>query len=250
MATALAARLPVPTDPPPARGVLDYLGYEGCVRLPLPIDAASIAAEIDRLPAEVWQAADRDPVVQEAVESFFVVGHPRGPHPLPPEDRPVLERLPSLRQLLREAIPATPTRAITARLRPDGIIPIHTDTPRHFRATVRLSIQIAAAGGQRLLCGGRWYDLEVGEVWAIDNLRPHAVLSSGGARTNVLVDCVPSDALAQLLAAGERDLGVVDETASAAMEAHSRAHYRARRWRALRYELWKRWRRRDWRIGA
>jgi hypothetical protein len=59
--------------------VLHYLGCKGCVRLPLPVDASSIAAELDRLPSEAWEAADRDPVVQEAVESFFVVGRPRGP---------------------------------------------------------------------------------------------------------------------------------------------------------------------------
>jgi hypothetical protein len=246
MALAPTPLLPVPTDPPPADGVLRYLGIEGCVRLPLRADAARIATELDALPADAWGQASRDPVVQASVESFFAIGYPRGPRPVPPDDRPVLGRLPYLRRLLRETVAAAPTRAIVARLRPRGLIPVHADTPRFFRGTVRLSIQVSAEGVQRLFCNGLWYDQAPGEVWAIDNLTPHGVHNAAAqARVNVLVDYLPSSELARLLAEADGGRGVRDDAATHEIEMLSRERYRRYRWRAIRYEIFKRlWRRR------
>ncbi len=245
MAEPLTAALPVPTDPPPDDGVLRYLGFDGCVRLPITVDAARLAAELDRLPAGEWGRASRDPVVQGSVESFFAIGYPRGPRPVPPDDRPVLERLPYLRWFLREKIVAAPTRAIVARLLPHGLIPIHTDTPRFFRGTLRLSIQVVAEGVQRLYCDGLWYDTTPGEVWAIDNLRPHGVYNTGSSpRINVLADYKPSSELVRFIAEGEHGIGVTDAVAQRAIESMSRERYRKNRWRGARYELFKRlWRR-------
>ncbi|MBM4269438.1 MAG: hypothetical protein FJ144_23005 [Deltaproteobacteria bacterium] len=209
------------------------------------VDAARLAAELAELPEDAWGRASRDPVVQASVDSFFAVGHPRGPRPLPPEDRPWLARLPYLREIVRERIPASPTRVIVARVRPGGLIPIHTDTPRFFRGTVRLSIQIAAQPNPRLFCGDRWYEMAPEEVWAIDNLRPHGIRNPGTtARLNVLADYLPSAELLTLVEQGERGLGVEDARASAELREQSRRRYREYRWRGIRYEIWKRlWRR-------
>jgi Aspartyl/Asparaginyl beta-hydroxylase len=241
-----ASALPAPGGPPPEHGVLRQLGFDGCVRLPLTVDTTALTRELEGLPGDFWTQADRDPVVQASVESFFAIGHPRGPRPLAPEDRPPLAHLPRLRWLLRETIPATPTRAIVARTCPHGLIPIHTDTPRFFRATLRLSIQVVAAGRQQLYCGGLWYDMAPGEVWAIDNLQPHGIENAADSpRINVLADYVPSDALAATIAAGEAGLGVRDDAATRAIQAATRERYRRNRWRSARYELFKLlWRRR------
>jgi hypothetical protein len=151
-----------------------------------------------------------------------------------------MRHLPYLRHLLRETVAAVPTRAIVARLLPNGLIPLHTDTPRFFRGTLRLSIQVVADGIQRLYCDGLWYDMRPGDVWAIDNLKPHAIHNSGtGARINVLVDYVPSNALVSLIAEGEPGLGMRDPAAGVAIESMSRERYRKHRWRSLRYELFK-----------
>lgn len=242
---AASPALAVPIDPPPEHGVLRHLGIDECVRLPLRVDAARIGEELAALPAEAWGRASRDPVVQASVESFFAIGHPRGPRPLPPEDRAPLARLPYLRHVLRDLVPATPTRAIVARLAPHGLIPIHTDTPRFFRHTVRLSFQVAADGVQSLFCDGVSYAQQAGEVWAISNLVPHGVHNTGGgARINVLADYLPSQELVQLLARGERGLGVRDASATSTIEALSRERYRTHRWRGIGWELFKRvWRR-------
>jgi aspartyl/asparaginyl beta-hydroxylase len=240
MPRPLTVPLPIPTDPPPRDGVLRYLGFDGCVRLPIRVDPAGVAAELDRLPVNAWGQANRDPIVQASVDSFFAIGYPRGPRPVPPDDRPVLMQLPYLRRFLRETIAATPRRAIVARLRPHGLIPIHTDTPRFFRGTLRLSIQVAAEGTQRLFCNNLFYDMAPGEVWAIDNLKPHGLQNSGDRpRTNILVDYVPSNDLVHLVSAGEDGLGVRDEAAQRLIESLTRERYRANRWRSIRYELFK-----------
>ena len=242
----MAEALHVPTDPPPEAGVLRHLGIDGCVRLKMRVDAPRLVEELDGLSGETWSRANRDPVVQASVDSFFVIGYPRGPRPLPPDDRAALARLPYLRRLLREVVPASPTRAIVARMRPHGLIPIHTDTPRFFRGTVRLSIQVSAGAVERLFCNGLWYDLVPGEVWAIDNLSRHGVRNgSAEPRINVLADYAPSPELARLLLEGEPGLGVQDDVATGEIEASSRERYRRYRWRGIGYEIFKRvWRRR------
>jgi len=237
--------LPGPDEPAPPDGVLVHLGIDGCVRLRLRIDAAVLAAELARLPDAAWQSADRDPVVHAHVDSFFVIGHARGPLPLPPEDRTPLAALPRLRELLRTTVPATPVRGIVQRLHGGGLIPIHTDTRRYFDRTVRLSFHIASDGPQRLYCNGAWYTAAPGEVWAIDNLHPHGVPNRGAAaRINVVADYEPSPALIALLLAGETGLGQRDDDASRTLQAQTQSHYRRRRWQSLRYELGKLWRRR------
>jgi hypothetical protein len=238
--------MPVPTDPPPRDGVLRYLGYTGCVRLPLRVDAPRLADELACLPADTWGQAARDPVVLGAVESFFAIGYPRGPKPLPPEDRPVLARLPYLRHILRDLLPGQPVRAIVARQSACGLVPIHIDTPRFFRGTVRVSIQVDAAGPQGFYCDGLRYDLAPGEVWALDNLRPHGIRNTGArARTSVIADLRPSAGLAQLLLAGAADQGQVDAAGVAELAAQSKRHYRQNRWRSWRYQIFRmlwRWR--------
>jgi kumamolisin len=151
-----------------------------------------------------------------------------------------LAQLPDLRRFLRDTIAASPTRAIVARLQSRSIIPIHTDTPRFFRGTIRLSVPVVADDIQSLYCNGLVYRMAPGEVWAIDNLRPHGVHNPGdGPRVNVLADYAPSTALIELVAAGERGLGCQDEAEQRTIESLSRQRYRTHRWRSVRYELFK-----------
>lgn len=246
MTMALPAPASVPTDPPPPAGVLRHLGIAECLRLPLGADAARLAAELDALPPDAWGPARRDPVVQASVDSFYAIGYPRGPRPMPPDDRPLLARLPYLRALLREAIPAPPTRAIVARIRPHGFIPVHKDTLRFFRGTVRLSIAVRTGPTQRLFCDGLWYDQAPGEIWAVDNLAPHGVRNAAPVpRVNVLADYLPSPALVRLLLGAERSLGEADDAGTHEIERLSRERYRQYRWRGIGWEIFKRvWRRR------
>lgn len=234
--------LPAPTDPPPSGGTLRSLGFAGCVRLPLRFDAPRLAAEIDALPEEGWERGGPGPVVLATVDSNYVIGFQSDTRPCPPIDRPTLTRLPYLRELLRETIPAEATRARIACLYPQSVIPIHKDQQRE--GTIRLSLQVDAEGAPRFFAGGRWYDMAPGEIWAIDNAGPHGIHNSGQRkRTTIVADYVPSEDLVRLVAAGDHDLGREDGSALDRLLELTRERHRSRRWAYIRYGFVKRWRR-------
>lgn len=234
-------------DRPPRQGMLRHLGHRGCLRLPVPFDVAGILHEVDALPADTWGLAGRDPLVLAEVQSFFAIGHPRGPRPIPPQDRAVLARLPILHRLLRQQLPAEPRRAIVARQAAGGLIPLHRDTPRNFRGTLRLSIQLDADGTQAFFCDGLSYGLAPGEVWAIDNLRTHGILNTGRRpRTSLIVDLWPSPELERLLTAGEAGFGRADPSGHAQLVrlTRQRCGGPGHRLQRLGWEVSKRLRRR------
>lgn len=205
---------------------------DGCVRLPLRVDAARLAAELSALPEAAWHDRGRDPVVLGAVDSLFVVGYPRGRRLRPADDRPVLAQLPYLRDILHRQIAPAPKRAVVARQQPGGLVPVHTDAAHVFRDLVRLSIQVAADHPQNFFCGGRWYRMAVGEVWAVDNLKPHAIRNDGSnPRINVIVDYDARGPLAELISAGDADLGCRDDDATQVIERDSRALRHRQRWK-------------------
>ncbi len=202
------------TDAATARGFFARLGLEGCVRLPLRVAWERIGGELSRLPESTWSRKDRNPFTNADVLSFYAVGHRRGPVVHHTDDLPPLSELPSLREVVREELPGATRRVIVASLRAGGLIPRHRDAAEFFRDTIRLSICIAADEDARTLCGGRWYRMRPGEVWALDNLSPHGVLNDGReARIHVVVDKEPDDSLLDLLRGGDRELGVVDAAA-------------------------------------
>jgi hypothetical protein len=234
----------VPSDPPPSDGVLRHLGFTGCVRLQVRVDAPRLYSEIAELPEEVWQRAKPGPVVLASVRSLYAIGYQSATRPNPPEDRPALARLPVLHQVLRESIPAPAVRARIATLDGQGLIPIHTDAPRDFCGTVRLSIQVHSGGLQRFFCGGQWYEFRAGDVWVVDNLRPHGLSNPDASeRISVIADYQPSNELVELIERGEHGLGRPDAAAQQQLEALTTQRHRQLRWAQLRYGLVKRWRR-------
>ena len=195
-------------------GVLGRLGFSGCVRLPTRVDAECIAAELARLPAEAWTALDRDPFVHADVHSIHALGERRGRIVVHTNDLPVLASLPALREAVRTELPGSPRRVVVARLPPGGLIPRHTDFPGFYTDTIRLSICITSDDGVRVHCAGRWYTMQPGEVWALGNLAPHAVVHRGHLpRIHAVADVEPDEALLALVRAGEADLGAVDTAA-------------------------------------
>ncbi len=195
-------------------GILGQLGFSGCVRLPTHVDAERIAAELARLPAGAWTTNDRDPFVHSDVHSIHALGERRGRIVVHTDDLPVLASLPALREAVRADLPGNPRRVVVARLPPGGFIPRHTDFPGFYTDTIRLSICITSDAGVRLHCAGYWYTMQPGEVWAVGNLAPHAVVHRGQLpRIHAIVDVEPDEALLALVRAGDADLGAVDTSA-------------------------------------
>lgn len=227
---------------PPRHGILRQLGHRGCVRVPLQFDVSALRQELEALDPSAWGRAGRDPLVLASVHSFFAIGHPRRRGAQASDDPGLLDSLPVLRRLLTEQLPGYPSRAIVARHLSEKLIPLHRDTPRYFRGSVRLSIQVDADGPQAFYCEELRYDFAVGEVWAIDNLQRHGIFNAGRRpRTTVIVDLAPSPQLEALLAAGNGGLGRQDPEGYSKLRRLTRQQCGGpvQRWQRLRWELKK-----------
>ena len=180
----------------------------GCLRLPLAVDAAAIAAEVAALGPGVWGSTGGRVGVHRAAEALFLRGHAPAEGDLPIEDRPVLAHLPAIRDLLAR-IGAPPRRCLLARLPPGRAVAAHIDQGPYFAGTLRLHVPVTTSDRVYMFCAGLTYRLRPGEVWALNNGARHGVLNDDPAlaRTHLICDFLPADGLLALLAAGERALG-------------------------------------------
>ncbi|MEZ5458156.1 MAG: aspartyl/asparaginyl beta-hydroxylase domain-containing protein [Steroidobacteraceae bacterium] len=207
------------TRPGDPSAMLDLAGHApidkqtlvgGCIRLPLRIDPAPLQAELAALPAELWGRRDGRVGVHEVADAIFLRGHAPAQGELPIDDRPALSLLPSVRTLVFDRVPAEPMRCLIARLPPGAVVKPHIDRAPYFAKTLRVHVPLQTHDQAYMLCNGRSYRMAEGEFWLLNNSTTHAVWNAhpSASRTHLICDFLPSDALMQLIRAGERDLGV------------------------------------------
>jgi Aspartyl/Asparaginyl beta-hydroxylase len=181
-----------------------------CVRLRTRIDPLLLKQEVDALPATLWGGTAGRVGVHQNAEALFVRGYAPAEGELPIEDRPVLERLPYLRSLIRTVIGATPLRCLLARLPAATSIPLHVDRPPYFGKSLRLHLPVETNPAVFMLSGRSAYSMSPGEIWVLNNSAMHGVINAHAdhARTHVICDFLPSAALLESLRVGERGLGI------------------------------------------
>jgi hypothetical protein len=181
----------------------------GCVRLRVAIDAGRLRSQVAGLPPSMWGTSAGRVGVHRAAEALFLRGYAPAEGDLPVADRPALDSLPFARTLIEELIPATPLRCLLARLPADTTIATHVDRPPYFGKTLRLHVPIETNPDVFMVAAGLTYRMQAGEVWVLNNSAPHAVWNAHPrlARTHLICDFLPSAALLEQLASGERDLG-------------------------------------------
>ena len=182
----------------------------GCVRLPLTIDNSLLLEEVARLPASEWGTRGGRIGVHNSAEAIFLRGYAPAEGELPVEDRPVLARLPYARFIIEQMIPAPPMRCLLARLPAGGIIARHVDKPPYFGKTLRVHVPVETNESVSMVSRGLCYSMQAGEAWVLNNSAEHAVWNAhpSRSRTHLICDFLPSEALLELLARGERYLGV------------------------------------------
>ncbi len=182
----------------------------GCTRLhtaPIPLD--TIRIEIAALPVELWGSRGGRVGVHNAAEAIFLRGHAPAEGDKPIVDREPLDALPALRQFIEQTIPAVPLRCLLAKLPAGASIAPHIDRADYFANTIRIHLPIWTEPGVLMISRGKAYRMASGEVWALNNSNLHAVLHDGHApRTHLICDFEPSDALQDMLRAGDRGLDV------------------------------------------
>ena len=181
----------------------------GCIRLPLRLDAARLAAEVDALPASLWGTQGGRVGVHRAAEALFLRGYAPAQGALPIEDRESLALLPYAREIIEKLIPAPAQRCLLARLPGGATIDPHIDLAPYFSKTLRLHFPVETHDQAWMIADSLCYLMKPGEAWALNNSGPHAVWNADPqrSRTHMICDFLPTPALLQMLAAGERDLG-------------------------------------------
>lgn len=181
----------------------------GCVRLPIKVDAARLHAEFEKLPPSVWGSRGGRVGVHSAAEALFLRGYAPAEGNKPIEDRPSLELLPYVREVIEEQIDAPPLRCLLARLPAGAAIPPHVDRAPYFSKSLRIHIPVETHDQSWMLCAGQVYLMQVGEVWVLNNSTTHGVWNEHVrlSRTHLICDFLPSPALLELLARGDRTLG-------------------------------------------
>jgi hypothetical protein len=200
----------------PGLPYLDKAGLiGGCIRLPMEFDATRLAAEVESLPAECWGTTGGRVGVHHAAEGIFLRGYAPAEGNLPIEDRPVIERLPYVREIIQEHIPAPPMRCLLARLPAKARVATHIDRAPYFAQTIRLHIAVTSHEYAYMFCAGQCYVMGPGELWALNNTAPHGVWNADErrARTHLICDFLPTTELGSLLAAGNRNLGTLQPSA-------------------------------------
>lgn len=196
----------------PDQPVLDKGHLLGaCLRLPVGVDAPRLAAEIAALGPSIWGTTDGRVGVHMAAEALFLRGHAPAEGNLPIDDRPVLDRLPGVREALG-LLAAPPQRCLLARLPAGRSIAPHIDRAPYFAKTVRIHVPITTSDRVFMYCAGFSYRMGAGEIWALNNSAVHGVWNADPAlsRTHLICDFLVTPDLLDLLARGNRALGEDD----------------------------------------
>lgn len=181
----------------------------GCLRLPLRVEATRLQTEIAALPPSMWGTRGGRVGVHSAAEALFLRGYAPAEGQKPIEDRPPLQLLPYVREIIEQLIPAPPLRCLLARLPALAVIPPHIDRAPYFSKSLRIHVPVETHEQSFMLCAGQGYLMRVGEVWALNNCTEHAVWNAHPtlSRTHIICDFLATPELLALLAQGERNLG-------------------------------------------
>ena len=193
----------------------------GCLRLPLGVDAERLRHEVDGLPESFWGSRGGRVGVHRPAEAVFLRGYAPAEGDKPVEDRPALQHLPYVREVINSLIPAPPLRCLLARLPAGAVVGLHIDRAPYFHKSLRIHVPVETHELAWMYADGRVYLMRAGEVWVLNNSAVHGVWNAHAtlARTHLICDFLPTPALLALLARGDRGLGRED----AAVEAHVRA---------------------------
>jgi hypothetical protein len=207
----------------PGQAVLDKESLVGgCARLPLHVDGERLRREVEALPESYWGSRGGRIGVQQPAEAVFLRGYAPADGDKPVEDRPALQYLPYVREIIGTLIPAPPLRCLLARLPAGATVAPHIDElAPYFSKSLRVHVPVITHEHAWMLAGSLVYVMRASEVWVLNNSAPHGVWNEhvSLARTHLICDFLPTPELLALLLRGQRELGQVNVQ----VEAHIRA---------------------------
>jgi hypothetical protein len=193
--------------------------HQTFVRIALRVDAARLAAEVDRIPESAWRAHPEGARGNTAVVLVGVDGDPDGDGTrgaMAPTRH--LEGLPYTRQVLA-ALGATIGRTRLMRIATETELGLHVDTNYYWWNHLRLHVPVRTTPEVVFEAGDDAVHMGVGEVWVFDTWRRHRVDNpSATPRIHLVVDTVGSAPLWDLIEHPDRDVTRIEPRGDATPE--------------------------------
>ena len=205
---------------------------KSCKRLPYEFDIQPILAEIHSIPKYLW--GQQRVKIHQDTQAVFLRGYPAR-EMRPDEDRPILDSLPHIKNLIYTQFPGKPGKCLVADLKPNGIIHPHYDRfdqndttlddgiREYFLSTLRIHIPLQTHPEVLFNCNGEFFHLAEGQSWLINNHDVHSVINGHPTRSRIhlIVDIHPEPELIDLIESlaaltGFRNDELYDEILSAA----------------------------------
>ena len=184
----------------------------GCARLSFKLNAKKLAEEVEGLDSAYWGTTSGRVGVHTQADSIFLRGHAPAERKKTIGDREVMQRLPYIREIINELVPAPPLLCLIASLMPGGSVSVHTDKADYFTQSIRLHFPVVTNPLAKMYCNGYTYHMQPGEVWALNNSADHGVLNNHASesRIHIIADFRPTPELLSLLTNSDKTLGKVD----------------------------------------
>jgi len=172
------------------------MDFEGNFKKRLVLDVTGIKAKIRELSEDAWEADDfrqstysahRDTqTINLLFDSDFRHANPSR-HPHYWTFKPELETVFANAKAVYAG--GDIVRCMFVRLRPHGEISEHVDKGISLARSHRLHLPIITSEGVQFVVGGQMISMKEGELWEINNLRPHSVKNTHNqARVHLILD--------------------------------------------------------------
>ena len=183
----------------------------GCSRLDMQVDADRLAAEFETIPddglGQPGRARQSAPKGQCDLPAWLCAG--RGLQARRGSFDPGVPAV--YEELINETIGTKPLRCLLARLGPGDWIRQHVDYGPYFDKTVRIHVPVMTNDHVDMYVHEHCYHMQVGEVWAINNLARHAVCNGDDSiyRTHIICDFLPEPDILERVARADKNLGTL-----------------------------------------
>jgi hypothetical protein len=169
------------------------------LKLPRQFDAATLAAEVEALPASAWVAHPTNYEANDAVLLVTPGGESVHSFAGAMAATEHLKRCPYIMEVMAE-LGGPWGRSRLMGLEAGGRVPMHIDTNYHWRTHVRIHIPLLTNPNVKFTCDGETVHMGPGECWTFDSFLSHTVVNDGPTkRVHLVLDTVGSGPLWDLV---------------------------------------------------
>jgi hypothetical protein len=163
---------------------------QALVKLPVRFSAEALAAEVNALPAEAWEAHPTGFAGNDAVRLVSPEGRATDALRGQMAPTPFLLRSPYIMEVMGW-LGGTWGRSRLMGLGPGAQVPPHVDCHYYWRTHLRIHIPVITNDQVLFTCGEETVNMKPGECWVFDSFRRHEVHNNGSTkRVHLVLDTV------------------------------------------------------------